>query len=158
VTNPRQLLHELESYVQDEVGARQRMIDIVARQEAAVKDGRAVDLEQATRDLEHELTGQVERARRRERIFAGFAAAWQVAPAVLSLSSIAERIGPGTDRLLALRAELRDATAALAKRNRRLAALTALYRRVLGDVIETIVRGENSAPLENTGTLVNARG
>ncbi len=158
MTSLRQLLLELESYLQEEIDARRRMIDVVARQEGAVKDGLSADLERATRDLERELSGQVERARRREKILAGFAAAWGVAPSVLTLSSIAERVGPGTEKLRALRGELRDATASLAKRNRRLAALTTLYRRVLGDVIETIVSGEQGAPLKDTGTLVNARG
>jgi hypothetical protein len=158
MTSPRSLLHDLETYVQDEVGARQRMIDIVARQEVAVLHGRAVELEQATRDLERELALQVDRASRRQRILTGFGAAWRLSPSVLSLSSIAERIGPGTERLLTLRRELRDSTATLAKRNRRLAALTTIYRRVLGDVIETLVSGEDSAPLDNTGTLVNAQG
>ncbi len=158
MTNPRSLLHELETYVQDEIGARERMLEIVARQEVAVQSGRAIELEQATRDLERELAGQIDRASRRQRILVGFGAAWRVAPSVLSLSSIAERIGPGTERLLTLRRELRDATAALAKRNRRLAALTTLYRRVLGDVIETLVSGDDSAPLDNPGTLVNAQG
>lgn len=156
MTNPQSLLHGLEAYVQDEIGARQRMLDIVGRQEAAVLHGQAGDLEQATRELQLELAAQVHRSSRRQKILAGFGALWHVDPAVLSLSSIAQRVGPGAERLLALRHELRDATAAVAKRNRRLAALTTLYRRVLGDVIETLVSGDATAPLANTGTLVNA--
>lgn len=156
MTNPQSLLHSLEAYVQDEIGARQRMIEIVARQEDAVLRGKAHDLELATRELEAELALQTDRAGRRTKIFAVFGTHWQVAPAALTLSSIAERIGAGSDRLLALRHDLRDATAALARRNRRLAALTTLYRRVLSDVIETLVSGDDATPLANAGTLVNA--
>ena len=67
MTNPQSLLHGLEAYVQDEIGARQRMLDIVTRQEEAVLHGRANDLEVATRELEQELAAQVDRSNRRQR-------------------------------------------------------------------------------------------
>lgn len=150
------LRNGIESYVQEEIGARRRLLAILERQERAILDGKSAELELATRDIELELAKDGERSARRGRLFTAAAAAWRVAPQALSLSSIAERFGDGADRLRALRTELRDATAELARRNRRLSALVSTHRRLLGDLITTLISADDTAPLSSAGTLIDA--
>lgn len=150
------LLNSLESYIQEETGARKRMLTIVERQERAIVSGSALALEQATRSLESELGAQIERTRRRENLFAAFGSLWGISPETLSLSSILERGGDDCSRLAALRRELRDATASLARRNRRLAALMTLHRRVVHDLIGCLAQDDGASALSASGTLIDA--
>lgn len=156
MTTTQALLNGFEAYVQEEIGARRRLLAIVERQEQAIVAGKSGDLEQATLDVEAELAKDAERGARRTRLFAAAAATWRVAPEVLSLSSIAERFGSGADRLRALRNELRAATAELARRNRRLSALVSAHRRVLADLIHALLANEDASPLTSAGTLIDA--
>ena len=156
--NTDSLRNALEAYVQEEIGARKRMIAILARQTQAVTRGKPSDLDAATRILERELALQIERSARRKKLLDAFAALWSVASDALSLSSIAERCGAGSERLLALRRDLRDATASLARENRRFAALVALHRRVVNELIGVLIGDDGAAPLSRAGTLVDAEG
>lgn len=150
------LLNGLEAYVQDEIGARRRMLAIVDAQERAILAGKSADLELATRDVEAEITKDAERSARRARLFAAAGATWRVAPGALSLSSIAERFGPSAERLCVLRSELRNTTAELARRNRRLSVLVSAHRRLLTDLIQTLLASDDAAPLTVSGTLIDA--
>ncbi|MFN0244672.1 MAG: flagellar export chaperone FlgN [Planctomycetota bacterium] len=150
------LLNGLEAYVQEEIGARRRMLAIVDAQERAILAGKSADLELATRDIEAEIERDTERSARRARLFAAAATTWRVAPAALSLSSIAERFGPAAERLCTLRTELRSATAELARRNRRLSVLVSTHRRLLAELIQTLLASEDAAPLAVSGTLIDA--
>ena len=150
------LLNSLEAYVQEETGARKRTLAIVERQERAIVACSADELTAATRALEVELETQIERSKRRQRMFNAFAQLWRVPVDALTLSSIAERCGGAAQNLLALRKELRDATAELARKNRRLSALATLHRRVVHDLIGLLVDDESATPLATAGTLVDA--
>ncbi len=150
------LVNSLVAYVQEETGARKRTLAIVERQEQAIVACDAQALSDATLELERELETQVERTKRRQRIFAAFAQLWHVPADALTLSSIAERAGNGAQALLTLRNELRAATAELARKNRRLAALATLHRRVVRDLIGLLAGDERITPLAAAGTLVDA--
>lgn len=150
------LLNSLEAWVQEEIGARRRMLGLIERQEEAVRKGRGADLERATRDVEAELATQADRALRRTKLFAAFGALWGVVPEALTLSSICERWGAGAQRLEQLHKDLREATARVVKKNRRLASLMTLHQRVVEDLIGTLMNMRDATALARSGTLVDA--
>ena len=62
----------------------------------------------------------------------------------------------GAKRLLDLRAELRDLTIKTTELCRRVNSLVGLHRRVMRDVIDTLLTDEGPSPMKDTGTLLNA--
>ena len=81
-----------------------------------------------------------------------------VAQGVSTLTSIAERCGPGAAQDLSrLGRDLREVTIRLARRQRRVAALIATHRRVTREVIEHVLADEHGRnPFEDRGVLVDA--
>ena len=158
MTDLRKSVNALLAWTQEEIGARKRILAWLERQERAVVDCRSEELEGATRGLATELAQQPERSARRRKIFAGFASAWKLPADSLSLSSIAERAGPTAADLVPLRDELRAASAAVLKKNRRIAALIRAHRRVVDDVIRVLVGGADGTggAVAPAGQLVDA--
>jgi hypothetical protein len=149
-------LDELAQWAREELAARRRTIQWLERQEAAVIAGAREGLEEATRGLASELGSQAERALRRQRLFARLAAAWKLPATALSLSSVIERGGASAQPLSSLRDDLRASTAEVLRRNRRIAALVRMHRRVVDDLIHVLVEADLRAPRGAAGQLVDA--
>jgi hypothetical protein len=156
VTAAKTLEQALEIHVREEIAARERLLALIQRQEDAVLAGASEELARVTREVEGELALQATRARTRQALFNTFARRFAVPVSELSLSSIAERCGAAGERIATLRRELRDATASVARKNRRLNALVSMHRRVLNDLIHTVLGVDAGREQHATGTLVNA--
>jgi hypothetical protein len=155
--NMQSLLNRLEACVQEEIQARERTHELLVRQERAILDNRSQELAEATREIERELLCGVMRGARRAAVLAALEKHWGVPASAMTLGSIAERAGPGAERLLRLRADLRERSARVARQNRRVAALTRLHRRLIQDVLGALFQEESgAAPLAAAGTLVDA--
>lgn len=150
------LINGLESWIQEELLARRRMLALLERQESAVKTAKGDELDECVRAIEKELDGQARRDEKRARIFAELGAAWSVDPSALTLSSIGERAGPGAERMLALRDELLASGAELARRNRRVSALLNAHHRVIGELLGALVAIRGGDASAKSGGLVNA--
>jgi hypothetical protein len=151
-------LNALVAWTQEELGARRRMLGWLERQERAVVSADSTELESATHGLAAEIALQGERGVRRQKIFGALASAWSVPAGLLTLSAVVERAGPAARGLADLRGELREAAAAVLKKNRRIAALVRVHRRVIEDVIRVLVDGVEGGPLSEAGHLVDAEG
>ena len=159
--NLQSLMNHLESCMRDHVGAQNRMITLLEEQERCVLEERPAAVELATQALSAELRTVPERTARRDKILARFALAWGVAAGSLTLSSVADRFGAGesggdSGKLRELRDELREATAKCMRLNRRVSALVRLHRRVMLDVIDSLLSDEENDPMRETGTLLSA--
>ena len=71
--------------------------------------------------------------------------------------SIAERFGSNAERLLELRDQLEEVTRETQRLGRKVGALIGVHRRVTRDVLETLLTDENGNPMNDEGTLVDAR-
>lgn len=149
-------LNRLAGHVREEIAARRRTLALLDEQEAAIRANDPAATAEAVERLDRELTTCAERSRRRAGILADLGAHWGVRPDLLSLGSIIERAGDTAAVLAPLRAELRDASAAVVRKNRLLGALIGMHRRVLRDVIETVLDEEPGAALSGAGTLIDA--
>jgi hypothetical protein len=152
----QKLTDALESLVRDEIAGKARLAQELGRQQEALVSGSPDDIDIATRAVEVELAREMERTRRRDAIFARLAAHWSVSASVLTLSSIAERLGDGGHGLASLRADLRAAIADVLRRNRRVARLVSVQHSVMNDTFATLLGvGAND---QEPGALFEARG
>jgi hypothetical protein len=143
------LINRLEAYLQEELQARERSLVFLKQQEEAIAE--------ATHALERELLSNVARSSRRDEVFQGLGRLWNVPASAMTLTSIAERMGVGSDRLRSLRDRLRNRTADVVRQNRRIAALTRVHRQLVQDVLGVLFQEEVEAqPLSAAGTLIDA--
>ena len=157
-TNHQALTCKLEAYLQEETGVQGRLLALLDAQERAVREGDAEALSITGSDLESELEGEPRRERHRRELLGSIGRALGVPAAVLSMSSIAERLSAtgvvDVDRLLRLRDELREALLAVRKKARRLAAVARGHQEVLDDVLR-LLSGNADDPRAG-GFLVDA--
>ncbi|MCP3914849.1 MAG: hypothetical protein GY711_04715 [bacterium] len=154
--DPQSLLNHLCAWVECETTFQRELSAILDTQERAVLAGDAAAVAESVEQVQAVLERAPERAERRVQVFTDLGELWQVAVRFLTLSSIAERFGPCADHLVALRSELRTATADVVRRQRRISKFVATHRRVTRDILEALFGAENGGPLECEGTLLNA--
>lgn len=152
---PQNFINALEIWLGDEILGKARLVKALEAQEEALVDGKPEDITQATSVVGRELELEIERARRRELIFARLGSHWNVAPKTLTLGSIAERAGPSGARLDELRTELRTHVAEVLRRNRRIARLVHVHNSIVEETITALVG--THAPEGATGALFDAR-
>ena len=75
---------------------------------------------------------------------------------MLTLTSIAERLGPEGEAILQVRGALRDSAARVAREGRRLGRLLSVHRQLARETIEILLTDEHGNPLHDEGTLVDA--
>jgi len=150
------LLNSLQAWAQEELAGQRRMLTLIERQEQALCANDTGALVEATQALEPELAAQAERVEKRKRLFAVIAGHWNADPEALSLSSILARCGdqPGLERL---RDELRRSTVELLRRNRRFSALATAQRRLVEELVNTLLEAGNPASRHRGGALVDAQ-
>ena len=154
--NESGLMRRLEAYVQEEIGAQRRLLEILETQEHSIRSGDSAALAEQGREIERELRTRAERARRRSALLELFGRLWDVAPGTLTLSSICERAGDEAGLLLRQKDDLRNVVAAVTRSSRRLSSAARLHRRLIAEVIETVLAGEDEACVAAGGTLVDA--
>ena len=155
-SDEQRLLNLLDANVRAELRTRRRMLELVTQQERGVLDNRRDDVQSALRELETELVRAAAHAAARKRLLSDFGARWGVDPGVLTLGSVAERLGPRAANLAALRIELRELVAQLARRNRRLGALVSMLRRIVRDVVNTVLGDPSGDAFRTAGTVLSA--
>ena len=149
-------LNLLAGCVQDELGAQRRVLALLDEQEQAIAANDPAATADAVERLEREMSTNGERAHRRHRLLEQLSVAWGVPADLLTLGSVVERGGARAAHLAPLRAELRELTAQVAKKNRLLGALIGMHRRVIRDVIEAVLDDEPGAALKGAGSLIDA--
>lgn len=154
--NEKTLRNRLEAALLEEIEARRRTLALVEREETAIRENDREALDTALAELEVELSRGVERGARLEGLRKSFAALWGIDHEVLTLSSIAERLGEREGRIGELRRELRSAVSELLRRNRVLGVVVKLQRRVLHEVVETVLEPEGESPFRGAGNLISA--
>ena len=156
MTDVRATLRQLEGCVQEEIGAQARAAERLEAQALALRSGDSAELCARTAELERELSAAPARAERRAGLLRALAQAWGVAPASLSLASIALRAGAEGRRLDKLRGELRLAAARSARQMRRNALAARLHQRAWREIREGALRAAGGDEALPGGQLVDA--
>ena len=154
--DPRAIAMHLCAWAREELEAQQATLDVLERQEQAVRE-RDLDGVEMTSIAFERLTARAQsRTKRRGQLLRLLADVWQVPVGALTLGSVAERLGPNGQELAGLRQELRDGAAEVLRRNRQVGALVATFRRVAGEVVELLLTDEDGTSLTTGGALVDA--
>jgi len=156
IQDVQSLLNHLVAGVRKEIEMGERTLELLERQQHAAIARDHAELSAATRSLAEHLATAPQRSARRERVLARLGAAWAVPASVLTLRSVAERVGAGAEPLLAERSELRRVMAKIVRESKKTAALLLLHRRVVREVLDLFLTDEHGNPVEGEGTLVNA--
>lgn len=143
---------KLEAYLQEEKGAQGRLLALLEAQEKAVVEGDTSALEITGAELEQELAGEPRRERRRREILNEIGRALGVPVGILTVRSLAERLGPDGERLMRLRDELREALVAVRRKSGRVAAIARGQRDIVRDVMCLLFGEPDEA---GRGALVN---
>jgi len=128
----------LEAWLQEELAAQERMVELLERQEQAIRNSDDPGLKAAGKDLDLELTSQPRRAARRGVLLAELANAMGIAPTALTLSHVADHAeanGINPTRLRTLREEIRSAAANVLRRGRRVASLARYHQGLLSELM-----------------------
>lgn len=156
MNNQKSLLRHLEACTQEDLCAQTRIRELLAQQSAALTTRNTESIEETTDELDRELDAGLHRVTRRGQLIDGFASIWGIPGSALSLSSIAERYGPGSEKLMELRTQLRTATTEVMEAGRRNAALIRMHREVVHEVMDVLFGEGGKNPLDVEGSLVNA--
>ena len=151
----QKFVNALEVWLVEEVAGKERLVRELERQETALVSGTAEEITSATQAIENEITGEIDRSRRREVIFARLGVHWNIAPSALTLGSIAERAGQSGARIEELRDRLRLLGSEALRRNRRVARLVHVHQSIVQETLTALVGSRDS--LEETGALFDAR-
>ena len=150
------LRNHLLGWARDELASQGRIAALLARQEEAAVAHDVRRVEEATAAIQAELGRAPRRAERRGTVIQALATRWKVPAGQLTLTSIAERLGPEGQPLLQVRTDLRDMAAQLARQGRRLGRLLSVHRQLARETIEILLTDEHGNPLHDEGTLVDA--
>ena len=153
--SPRGILNALEAWLVDEVAGKERLVARLEEQERALGSGDSVAITEVTRRVAIEVEADVDRARRREILFARLGAHWGVAPSALTLGSIAERAGGNGDRIAELRTRVRELASEVLRRNRRITRIVHVHQSIVQETLTALVGSHD--PLAETGALFDAR-
>jgi len=157
VKSIQSLINGLEAWVQEELLARRKLLALLGRQEECVKHARGGELAAIVGELDLELAAQTRRDDKRARLFAALGQAWGVAPETLTLTSIVERAAPAGARLAQLRDELAEASATVARKNRRISALLNAHHKIVEELLGALIAIQGGTPGLQQGALVDAR-
>ncbi|MFT5048703.1 MAG: hypothetical protein ACI8QZ_000090 [Chlamydiales bacterium] len=158
--------NHLLAWVRTEISEQQRILVVLAEQEASISGGTPAEVESTTARVSEALTSQTDRRKRLEKILMRVAKDLGVPASTMTLGSAAERLGGGpdamgardasADQLWRMRAELRDIVKQVTDYNRRIASLIGLQRGIVRDVLSALLSDENGDPIQSEGSLIDA--
>lgn len=150
------LVIQTEAWAREELAAQGRLLAVLEAQERAIAANDTQALVESGAAVQAELATGPTRERRRRALTQALAAQWAVPKDALTLGVIAERAasdGIDTAALRKLRGELRDVSARVLRRGRRIAALARYHQGFLNELLQLLDR---NAEGNRGATLVDA--
>ena len=153
------LINRLEANTREELAGQERMLRLLEEQERAIVSGKSKAVIEATDAIESETQSGAKRSSARTKILQSLAGVWRIPVDAMTMSSIVERADGRADRLIELRMTLRTRAAQVLKKNRKLAALANMHRKVMQEVIDAVLASEldgEEVAVGSSGTLIDA--
>lgn len=154
--NLQSTINHLEAYLRGEVESKRHALTCIEAQEAAIQANDPAALERAIEQTAASYKKCEATSARRTKLLQDLADHWRIPVGVLTLGGIVRRLGKQAGELGPLREELRGLMAEVIKRNRRLAALIGMHRRINTDLMQLLVGCDSPEDVQAGGTLVNA--
>lgn len=151
------LLERLEDCIKGDIEAQRNTLATLEAQRVAIEKEHIEGVELTTAEMVEQMRGMQERDQRRQQIVEAFARALGQSAESLTLSMVVQLAGSRADDLAQLRQELRNLSARVIRENRRLSALVGMRRRIVTDVIDSLLQGnDGSGETRPGGVLINA--
>lgn len=151
-------LRQLEAWLQEELGARHALADMLEAQGQALLEGDIDRVEACTFAVQESAQAAASRGLRRSALMDALAESFGVASGSLTVGSICERLGQEAERAGKLRAELLEMTRAELEQVKRNAALARAQGQATTEILKIVLGSDDgSDPTERSGGLVNAR-
>ena len=153
---PQALWNHLSAWIREETAAQeQRLASLEGlRESMAQRNPEVVD--GILEGVQAQDKTSRSRETKRQAIFASLGKHWQVNPSLLTLRSIAERMGSQGAELMELRAQLAEKAKAVATASRMVSATAHMHRSVILDVLNVLFEGNAGDPMEEQGRLLDA--
>ncbi len=154
--NLRELVTATEAYIRGEIEAQHQLSATLDAQAAAVAKSDTEGLIASCEGLEKQFAEGVTRERERRRLLAGFGRIWSIDPSILSLTSIAERLGPHGKTLSELRSELRETVGGVMRQARKMSALAQYQQGIFEEILHAVAGAPVGVTGEPRGVLLDA--
>ena len=152
----QKLSNRLLVAIREDVAAHQRVATLLSQQERAVVRPGDTEFREATEKIEQELERLPFRKLQRDRVLRDLGASFGISPSLLTLSSVAERLGAAGKPLLNERDRLRVVIAEVQRLNRRVAALVRMHREVTREILNAVLGDGSGREILDGGTLIDA--
>ena len=155
--NLESLVDQLVDCIKGDIEAQRSTLETLAAQREAIQHERLEGIEEATAAMVSQMRGMQDRDRNRQRIVEGFANALGQPVEQLTISMVAQMAGVRAGELMDMRQQLRDLSADVIRENRKLSALVGMRRRIVSDVIDSLLQSpEGDGERRPGGVLINA--
>lgn len=156
ISVPQALHNHIIAWIRNEIASQDIRLASLQdlRESMSSRDPQMVEERLAKVQLED--GGTRARETKRKAIFEAFGKLWQINPNVLTLRSIAERMGDEGADLMALRSELSKTIKSVSDASRMVSATAHMHRAVILDVLNVLFDGNAGDPLEEQGRLLDA--
>ncbi|MFT5197894.1 MAG: hypothetical protein ACI87O_000538 [Planctomycetota bacterium] len=153
---PQAIWNHLSAWIRDESAAQETRLTSLRELRESMSQRDPQLLDDALAKVQEQDKTSRSRETRRQAIFDSLGKHWQVSPNVLTLRSIAERMGEGGSELLEMRTELADKLKQVTEASRMVSATAHMHRSVILDVMNVLFEGHGGDPMEEQGRLLDA--
>ncbi len=151
------LIEQLVACIRTDIDAQRSTLETLEAQRAAIQNERLDGIEDATAAMVEQMRGMQDRDRNRQRLVEAFAKELGQPIEQLTISMVAQLAGIQADELMDLRQQLRNLSARVIRENRKLSALVGMRRRIVTDVIDSLLQSDEAdGDRRPGGVLINA--
>ncbi len=153
---PQALWNHLSAWIREELAAQDIRLASLDELGDAMSKREPVLVEALLKKVQTQDVTSRSRETKRKAIFEALGKHWQINSKVLTLRSIAERIGPSGEELMQMRNELAEKAKGVSEAARMVSATAHMHRSVILDVLNVLFDGKGGDPLEEQGRLLDA--
>ncbi len=153
---PQAVLNHLLAWLRDEIAAQDSRLNSLKELCGSMSKRDPALVEQLLENVQKQDGTSRSRETKRKAIFEALGKHWQVNANLLTLRSIAERMGPSGSELRELRQELAGKAKRVIEASRMVSATAHMHRAVILDVLNVLFEGNDGDPLEEQGRLLDA--
>jgi hypothetical protein len=153
---PQALWNHLSAWIRDELAAQDARLNTLEELRASMSQRNPEALDQILQTVQEQDKTSRSRETRRKTVFEGLGKHWQISPNVLTLRSIADRMGASGKELLELRGQLQEKVKSVSVAGRMVNATARMHRSVIVDVFDILFEGSGGDPMEEQGRLLDA--
>ncbi|MBL4769819.1 MAG: hypothetical protein JKY61_01420 [Planctomycetes bacterium] len=153
---PQAIWNHLSAWIREETAAQEARLEVLEELRNSMSQRDPKVAEGILERLQNQDKTGIGRENRRQAIFASLGKHWQISASMLTLRSIAERMGDEGSELMELRNQLVEVVKKVTVGGRMVSATAHMHRSVILDVLSVLFDGHHGDPLEEQGRLLDA--